>query len=166
MDSKKFIELAASGQALEAKELLNDILSSRAFESLDAKKVEIAQSLYNNGEEIEVQDTADTPMEDELLTQEEFDALSEEDQELYLKQLEQIDEVSQKTAVKAYSARLGREDDDTGNTKSMKTMDRIHKKYGAKGVMRAATAADKAHGIHSADYTKKDFVGDYLSSKK
>jgi hypothetical protein len=81
-------------------------------------------------------------------------------------EVEELDEVSQKTAVKAYSARLGREDDDTGNTKSMKTMDRIHKKYGAKGVMRAATAADKEHGIHSSDYTKKDFVGDYLSSKK
>jgi len=165
MDAKTFIDKVASGNANEAKDLINDLLSSRAFESLEVKKIEIAQSLYNNGEEIEVQDTADTPMEDELLTQEEFDALSEEDQELYLEQLEQLDEVSQKTAVKAYSTRLGREDDDTGNTKSMKTMDRIHKKYGAKGVMRAATAADKAHGVHSADYTKKDFVGDYLSSK-
>ena len=65
MDSKKFIDLVTSGQALEAKELLNDLLSSRAFESLDAKKVEIAQTLYNNGEEIEVQDTADTPIEQE-----------------------------------------------------------------------------------------------------
>ena len=81
-------------------------------------------------------------------------------------EFEELDEISKKTAVKAYSARLGREDDYTGPTKSMKTMDRIHKKYGAKGVMRAATAADKEHGIHSADYTKKDFVGDYLSSKK
>ena len=97
MDAKTFIDKVASGNANEAKDLINDLLSSRAFESLEVKKIEIAQSLYNNGEDIEVQDTADTPMEDELLTQEEFDALSEEDQELYLEQLEQIDELSSYT---------------------------------------------------------------------
>jgi len=234
MDTQKFIQQVASGEASAAKDALADLLSNRAFEALDMKKQEIATTLYSNGEDIEVQDTADTEIEeDDLLTQEEFEELSDEDQELYLEAIEQLDElsketlgkyvkkrvkqlpaievnyqmapdeggpfgakrikkfktkvnkgigravdrlakeeveeldeVSQKTAVKAYSARLGREDDDTGNTKSMKTMDRIHKKYGAKGVMRAATAADKEHGIHSSDYTKKDFVGDYLSSKK
>jgi len=101
MDAKTFIDKVASGNANEAKDLINDLLSSRAFESLEVKKIEIAQSLYNNGEEIEVQDTADTPMEDELLTQEEFDALSEEDQELYLEQLEQLDELS-KTTLRNY----------------------------------------------------------------
>jgi hypothetical protein len=65
MDTKTFIDRVASGDANEAKELVNDILSSRAFEALDAKKVEIAQSLYNDGEDIEVQDTADTPVEQE-----------------------------------------------------------------------------------------------------
>ena len=65
MDIQAFIQSAASGNAVEAKEILNDVLSSRAFEALDAKKQEIAKSLYNNGEEIEVQDTADTPVEQE-----------------------------------------------------------------------------------------------------
>jgi hypothetical protein len=65
MDTKTFIDRVASGDANEAKELVNDILSSRAFEALDAKKVEIAQSLYSDGEDIEVQDTADTPVEQE-----------------------------------------------------------------------------------------------------
>ena len=65
MDTQKFIQSVASGNALEAKDILNDILSSRAFEALDAKKQEIAKSLYNNGEDIEVQDTADTPVEQE-----------------------------------------------------------------------------------------------------
>jgi hypothetical protein len=97
MDIQQFIKQASEGNAVQAKETLENILSARAFESLDAKKQEIAQSLYNNGEEIEVQDTADIPMEDELLTQEEFDALSEEDQELYLEQLEQLDELSSYT---------------------------------------------------------------------
>jgi hypothetical protein len=93
MDTQKFIQQVASGEALQAKETLNDILSARAFEALDIKKQEIAQTLYNNGENIEVQDTADSEVEDEeLLTQEEFEELSEEDQELYLEALEQLDE--------------------------------------------------------------------------
>jgi hypothetical protein len=94
MDTQKFIQQVASGEALQAKETLNDILSARAFEALDIKKQEIAQTLYNNGENIEVQDTADSEVEDEeLLTQEEFEELSDEDQELYLEALEQLDEV-------------------------------------------------------------------------
>ena len=94
MDTQKFIQQVASGEALQAKETLNDILSARAFEALDIKKQEIAQTLYNNGENIEVQDTADSEVEDEeLLTQEEFESLSGEDQELYLEALEQLDEI-------------------------------------------------------------------------
>ena len=65
MDAKTFIDKVASGEASEAKDLINDLLSSRAFEALDAKKIEIAQSLYSDGEDIEVQDTADTPVEEE-----------------------------------------------------------------------------------------------------
>lgn len=65
MDAKTFIDKVASGNANEAKDLINDLLSSRAFEALDAKKIEIAQSLYSNGEDIEVQNTADTPVEEE-----------------------------------------------------------------------------------------------------
>jgi hypothetical protein len=63
MDIKQFIQSAAEGNAVQAKEILDNVLSARAFEALDAKKQEIAKSLYNNGEEIEVQDTADTEME-------------------------------------------------------------------------------------------------------
>ena len=94
MNTQRFLQQVASGEALQAKETLNDILSARAFEALDIKKQEIAQTLYNNGENIEVQDTADSEVEDEeLLTQEEFEELSDEDQELYLEALEQLDEV-------------------------------------------------------------------------
>jgi hypothetical protein len=78
MDAKTFIDKVASGDANDAKDLINDLLSSRAFEALEVKKIEIAQSLYNNGEEIEVQDTADTPMEDELLTQEDIQKTKEQ----------------------------------------------------------------------------------------
>jgi hypothetical protein len=52
MEVSKFIDSVASGSAIEAKDVLNDLLSSRAFEALDVKKTEIAQSLFG-GEESE-----------------------------------------------------------------------------------------------------------------
>jgi hypothetical protein len=60
MDVSKFIDSVASGNASEAKDVLNDLLSSRAFESLDARKQELASSLFTGKEEIDVQDTEDT----------------------------------------------------------------------------------------------------------
>ena len=134
-----FIDQIATGDALGAKNTMSDMLSAKAFEALDARKQELAASLFGG-----------SPQQEEVeITQEEYD---------------QLDEISKKTATSAYVARMGREDDKSPD-KAVKTMDRIYKKHGATGVMRAATAADKKYGIHSADYTKKDFVGDYLSSK-
>ncbi len=63
MDVSNFINSVASGSAVEAKESLNDLLSARAFEALDAKKQEIAQSLFAGNEEAEVQDTEETAAE-------------------------------------------------------------------------------------------------------
>ena len=63
MDTTQFLQSVASGNAVEAKELLNDLLSSRAFEALDAKKVELAQSLFASEQSVEVQDTEETEQE-------------------------------------------------------------------------------------------------------
>ena len=141
MSTTQFIDELAAGNASGAKDILNDMLSARAFEALEGRKIEIAQNIFNGSQ---VQE------EEVEITQEEFD---------------QLDEISKKTATSAYVARMGREDDKSPD-KAVKTMDRIYKKHGATGVMRAATAADKKYGIHSADYTKKDFVGDYLSGQR
>ncbi len=67
MDTQNFIHQVATGNAVGAKELLNDLLASRAFEALDTKKIELAQALYSGEEnlDVEVQDTADTPVEEE-----------------------------------------------------------------------------------------------------
>jgi hypothetical protein len=67
MDTQNFINQVATGDAAGAKETLNDLLSSRAFDMLDAKKIELAQALYSGEEnlDVEVQDTADTPVEEE-----------------------------------------------------------------------------------------------------
>ena len=51
MDTQTFIQQVAAGDAAVAKETLNDLLSSRAFEALDAKKVEIAKAIYGGQEE-------------------------------------------------------------------------------------------------------------------
>jgi hypothetical protein len=69
MQTSQFIEELTSGNASVAKDILNDMLSTKAFESLDAKKIELARNIFNGSE---VQE------EEELeLSQEEFDQLDE-----------------------------------------------------------------------------------------
>ena len=51
MDIKSFIDNVAAGNAAEAKEGLNDLLSARAFEAIDARKVELAQNLFAGQQE-------------------------------------------------------------------------------------------------------------------
>jgi hypothetical protein len=68
MQTSQFIEELTSGNASVAKDILNDMLSTRAFESLDAKKIELARNIFNGSE---VQE------EEVEITQEEFDQLDE-----------------------------------------------------------------------------------------
>ena len=66
MDVSNFIDTVAAGNAAQAKEALNDLLSARAFDSLDAKKIEMAQAVFSGKEENtepEVQDTEETATE-------------------------------------------------------------------------------------------------------
>ncbi len=62
METTTFIDQLAAGDAAEAKSTLTDLLSKRAFEALDAKKVEIAKTMFTGKEEetVEVQDTEET----------------------------------------------------------------------------------------------------------
>jgi hypothetical protein len=58
METSQFIDQLSNGNASEAKETLNNLLSARAFESLDAKKMELAKSIFTGKEDsVEVQDT-------------------------------------------------------------------------------------------------------------
>ena len=66
MDSKLFITQVMGGEASAAKDTLNDLLSARAFEALDARKQQIAQTLYSDGQEAtetEEQETETTEQE-------------------------------------------------------------------------------------------------------
>ena len=229
MSTTQFIDELAAGNASGAKDMLNDMLSARAFEALEGRKVEIAQNIFNGSqvqeEEVELEEastyklgraaaeTKDFPIhhngehvgrlefhtsagklhhrvssvagvpsekfvshpdrekmtnahvaKHEAEARKHFAKKIKEEVEITQEEFDQLDEISKKTATSAYVARMGREDDKSPD-KAVKTMDRIYKKHGATGVMRAATAADKKYGIHSADYTKKDFVGDYLSGQ-
>jgi predicted dinucleotide-binding enzyme len=44
---RNFIDLVASGDNSQAKDAISELLSTRAFETLDAKKQEMAATLFN-----------------------------------------------------------------------------------------------------------------------
>ena len=57
MDTRQFIDLLGAGQSSEAKSALEDLISARAFEALEAKKQEIGSTLFNGREqELETQE--------------------------------------------------------------------------------------------------------------
>ena len=60
MNASNFINSVVLGDELQAKDGLNDLLSARAFEALDAKKIELAQSLYIDKEKVQ---NTETPKE-------------------------------------------------------------------------------------------------------
>jgi len=73
METKNFINSVSIGNAAEAKDTLTDMLSTRAFDALNARKINIAQTLFNN----------DVVEEEVELTQEEYDQLDELSKEKY-----------------------------------------------------------------------------------
>ncbi len=60
MDVQDFINSVATGNAAEAKYTLNDLLSARAFEALETKKVEIAQTLFGGNQEQESENNTES----------------------------------------------------------------------------------------------------------
>ena len=56
MDTIDFINSVSVGNAAEAKDTLTDLLSTRAFDALNARKIDIAQTLFNDNEEEQQED--------------------------------------------------------------------------------------------------------------
>ena len=54
MQTSEFIDELAAGNASSAKDILNDMLSARSFEALEARKIELAQNIFNGNQEQEV----------------------------------------------------------------------------------------------------------------
>lgn len=50
MDIQDFIKQVAAGEASAAKDTLNNILSTKAFEALDTRKIELAKTAFNGKE--------------------------------------------------------------------------------------------------------------------
>lgn len=77
---RQFIDQIAAGHSADAKESLENILSGKAFESLDMYKKEIASSIFGGIEEAKECDTEEEDDEDEKedkMKKEEFDQLDE-----------------------------------------------------------------------------------------
>ena len=53
---RNFIDLVAQGNNVDAKSALEDLISSRAFDSLESKKREMASSLFSSGEQTDSQE--------------------------------------------------------------------------------------------------------------
>jgi len=80
MKTSQFLDNVIAGNASVAKESLNDLLSARAFEALEGRKVELAQRIYSRAEVQEEQlNLEDYSLEElkEFIDSEEFDQLDE-----------------------------------------------------------------------------------------
>jgi hypothetical protein len=50
METRDFIDLLGAGEASEAKSALEELLSAKAFDALEAKKQEVASTLFTTQE--------------------------------------------------------------------------------------------------------------------
>jgi hypothetical protein len=57
MSTSEFIDELAAGNASGAKDILNDMLSARAFEALEGRKIELARGIFNGSEQSQEVDT-------------------------------------------------------------------------------------------------------------
>lgn len=96
---RQFIDQIAAGQSADAKESLENILSGKAFESLDLYKKEIASSIFGGIEEEKECDTEKEDDEDDEDEKEEDD--DEKEDKMKKEEFDQLDEVSKDT-LKSY----------------------------------------------------------------
>lgn len=50
MDTQDFIQHVMQGNAVEAREALNSVLSTKAFEAIQDRKVDLAQNIFSSPE--------------------------------------------------------------------------------------------------------------------
>jgi hypothetical protein len=68
MDARQVIDMLGAGQNAEAKDALEELLSARAFDALEAKKQDVASALFNG--RTEEQPESEEQIESEEETQE------------------------------------------------------------------------------------------------
>ena len=57
MDARQFLDMLAAGQSAEAKDAFAELLSTKAMEALEAKKQEVASTIFNGKEEDSTENT-------------------------------------------------------------------------------------------------------------
>lgn len=77
METSQFIDQLAAGEAAQAKETLTDILSAKAFEALENRKIDIAKSAFGGLEQED--DTAEDQVDVEVLDANEINGVASAD---------------------------------------------------------------------------------------
>jgi PHD/YefM family antitoxin component YafN of YafNO toxin-antitoxin module len=87
MNISQFIDDVVAGNASAAKETLNDILSAKAFESIDMQKKELARSVFGGQQESfeEITDDEEAYAEDVEVDGEQLDELSKSTLKSYIR---------------------------------------------------------------------------------
>lgn len=67
MEINDFIKSLAKGENAEAKDILDDVLGAKAFEAIQNKKIELAQSMFGGQPEMQEDDLTDEQEEIEDL---------------------------------------------------------------------------------------------------
>ena len=65
MDARQFLDMLAAGQSAEARDAFAELLSTRAMEALEAKKQEVASTIFN-GKEDDVEDVEEPETNTEI----------------------------------------------------------------------------------------------------
>lgn len=52
---RKFIDQLAAGENSEAKETIENILSTKSFDALEDRKKELASNIFNGSKEVEIE---------------------------------------------------------------------------------------------------------------
>ena len=65
MDARQFLDMLAAGQSAEARDAFSELLSTRAMEALEAKKQEVASTIFN-GKEDDMEDVEEPETNSEI----------------------------------------------------------------------------------------------------
>jgi hypothetical protein len=65
MDARQVIDMLGAGQNSEAKSALEELLSAKAFDALEAKKQDVASTLFNGRTEDQPEDEEQIEAEEE-----------------------------------------------------------------------------------------------------
>ena len=130
MTVQEVINQIAAGDSVAAKEGIENVLSAKAFDALQARKQEMAATLFG-GQEQEHEEITD-------------------DEEAYAEDVEhdgeQLDEVSMDTAAKVYKKRADNAyngQSDSNVNKQVKSREIIGKRFGLKGKQMAKSIEKK-----------------------